>query len=188
MSKEQEIEALLNEGASPKDLIGRGFKRSTVYKVNKKLGRGRTIKRRPKRTELKYVIVGLEQEGGGVKMTLREAFELPSPEALERLRLAAEEPEHDVEEATQLQKIIPEPQTAAEEMVAAIKRQAPEMFAYLINPPPLKSLNVAYGPTMIRRNIEIHLSYEEYLELGVPSLLAEVKLTLELSPASSSPV
>jgi len=177
MPKEEEIEELLFQGISPREIIDKGYAKSTVYKVNKGLGGGRK-----KRVSLEYVISSLVQEAGGVKMTLREPSRLPPPEEIERLRREAlKQPQTEiVDESEQLQKIERQPETFEEKMIVAIKKQAPEVFSSLTGPkPPSPIMHIAYGPTPIYREIELLLSYEQYRELGRPPLMANITLSLK---------
>ena len=188
MNKETEIAKLLEEDMTPVEIIERGYKKSTVYKVYRYYT-GKEMKKGTVR--IRYSIVGLRQEADSVLLTLREYSPPPSPEEIERARLEAEleeEPE-PIETKGQLKKVDFKPHPKSEEeaftrkIIKAWKAEMPRMFEELDRPPP--SFNRARGPSVgqmmvIRTPLELWVSNEQYRELGCPAIFQVITLTLKM--------
>ena len=186
MGKEAEILELLEKGLTPVEIIGEGYAKSTVYKVNEKFSGKKKLRGL---INLKYSIIGLKQESGMVLLTLREYRPPPPPEEIERARLEAElEQEEDITETDeQLQKVdfAPPPKTFEEKIFSAMKTQMPEMFESLksmgnFQPPPRPPIYQASSISMIISPLEIWITNDQYRQLGSPSLFQIIKINLRM--------
>lgn len=180
MGKEEEIRLLLEEGLSPKEIIERGYAKSTVYKVR---GPSRKISRKGMSVDLFYTVSSLIDESDYIKMGLEEYVEIPREE-IERARQDSEL-EKPVE-LTQLKKVdfTPEPESPEERIIAAMKKQMPEVFedlgitvSSLSRPPRMVLQAIKMKP----REIEVYLTHGQYITLGSPTLLSLIKLTLKVN-------
>ncbi len=141
--------------------------------------------------ELLYRVVNLSQRGGVVLMVLEEVRTVP-PEEITRARLEAEkDPENDiVDEGKQFGKVDldPPPKDPVEKMLWAAKRQIPgleEAFKDAFKGSPMGPggrMMVVRGPSPVQliNIVEIHVTTEQYVELGSPPLLSTIQLTLSV--------
>ena len=133
--------------------------------------------------ELLYRVVGLSHRGGVVLMVLEEVRIIP-PEEIERARMEAElEPETDInEEGEQLQKLNlrPKPEDSMEQVFWAMRNQFPEMAEAFNSAPRMgggKMMRVA-GPSFVSSLTEMHITPEQYVEMGSPPLLSIIKFSM----------
>ena len=134
--------------------------------------------------ELLYRVVNLAQRGGVVLMILQEVRTVP-PEEIERTRVEAEQqPETDiVDDGEQLQNIElrPEPNDPMEKMFWAMRNQFPEMVDVFKIPPPreVRVMRTA-GPVLVSALIEMHITPEQYVEMGSPPLMGILRVSMKL--------
>ena len=141
--------------------------------------------------ELLYRVVNLSQRGGVVLMILQEVRTV-SPEEIERARLEAEQdPETDiVDEGEQLQKLDlkPRPEDPMEQIFWAMRKQFPEMMdIFKMSPYQGGSARGGGGrrvmmavPISSSYLIEMHISPEQYVEMGSPPLMSILRVSLKL--------
>ena len=131
--------------------------------------------------ELSYRIVQLTRVNDAVKMALEEV-RLISPEEIKRAYLEAENETDVTDVGDQLQKVdfIPKPKTPTEEMFSAMRSQIPEMIEAFKSRTPDHSGEVVFGPVSISQIIELYLTCEQYEDLGTPSLLSVLKLSIKM--------
>ena len=132
--------------------------------------------------ELLYRVVNLSTRGGVVNMVLQEVRTVP-PEEIERARKEAEEPETDVvDEGQQFQKIesIPAPKNPLEEFFHAMRTHLPEMVEGFRNFPRMGDGGrvLMAVPLPSSYLIEMHISPEQYVEMGSPPLMAVLKVSM----------
>ena len=129
--------------------------------------------------ELLYRIVQLTCLCDTVKMVLEEA-RLISPEEIERARLEAENETDVTDVGDQLQKVdfIPKPKNQIEEMFSAMRSQMPEMIEAFKGS--AQGHGGQVGPRPISRVLEMYLTCEQYEDLGSPSLLSVLKLSMKM--------
>lgn len=173
MSKEKEIEKLKLQGSSIKEIINKGYKRSTVYKVF-------SSRLKPSPFIKDYQITGLKQVHNMIEMSLQPYHPPPSPEEIEEAQADAE---HPLEEKA-AQSIHPIPETDEGKIVAAYldayKKQAPELFGTLKEILLPHSKGMVIGPVQLEMNQQLYLTIDQYTALGSPPLLATITLKAEV--------
>lgn len=134
--------------------------------------------------ELLYRIVNLSARGGVVNMVLQEVRTV-SPEEIERARLEAEQdPELDiVDEGEQLQKVDlrPKPKDPMEQVFWAMRNQFPEMAEAFNNAPRMgreRGGGRMVAPSFISTLMEMHITPEQYVEMGSPPLMSILKVSM----------
>ena len=142
--------------------------------------------------ELLYRVVNLSQRGGVVLMILQEVRTV-SPEEIERARVEAQEPETDInEESEQLQKVEfrQRPKDPMEQIFWAMRNQFPEMME-MFKMSPYRGGSARGGgggrvlmavPLSSSYVIEMHISPEQYVEMGSPPLMSILKVSMKLEP------
>jgi len=133
--------------------------------------------------ELLYRVVNLSQRGGTVQITLQEVRTIP-PEEIKRARLA-QEPETDVDDVgEQLHKVEfnPPPEDPMERMFWGMRRQFPEMAEAFKNTPRMGGEGRLMVAVPISNLVEMHISPEQYVEMGSPPLMAVLRFSLKLEP------
>jgi hypothetical protein len=181
MDKEKEITELKNQGMLPIEVIKKGYKKATVYKVFKgKLDNFVVVN---------YQVTGLKQVYNMVEMSLQPYHPPPPPEEIERAKAEAEleQTESTLGEAEQAEKLIGPASTTdieklAEQTVMAYKKYMPGLTeVFKMTNPKHSTTGIAVGPIsqieMI--NQQFYLTIDQYIALGSPSLLSLITLRVD---------
>ena len=183
MGKENEILAFLSQGINPKEIIEKGYKKSTVYKINQ-IHTGR--RKMKMSVEVKYIITALLLKTSHVLLTLEPLSDLPSPEEIERARIESElevdnKSDDFVEKVLEKIDFRDKPKNEAEKIMRevsdAMRKEIPEMFNEQYKP---KTTFVAQYMTIVPP-MELFISKEQYRDLGSPSLLQVITLTIRVT-------
>ena len=177
---EKEIQGLKLQGLSPTEIINKGYKKSTVYKVFKGKLDNFVI--------VNYQVTGLKQVYNMVEMSLQPYRPPPPLEEIERARAEAEldHPEPTLGEVEAAQKLLgPVPSTDEgkfiNKMFIELRKQAPGMFSAFkeYEPPKHPTMGMAVGPIQFEMNQQLYLTIDQYIALGSPSLLSLITLTVD---------
>lgn len=181
MGVEEKIKEYLSHGYTPQQIIEKGFKKSTVYKVANPVKRESVV--RP------YFVVELKQAGGDVLMGLSNITTI-SQEEMKRIEKSSAEAE--IAEKINAEKIVRTDDSALSDEERTIKRTSEALKKYM---PQLFGASTGGGGTAspmtmtfgfpsaifpTRFMIEIPVSREQYVKMGKPAIGDIVKLSFSL--------